>query len=209
MFLYEDMSPIKLNGHGRLGAVVMESLYSDATSELTPDAAKAAVLLFSNRYPALTGSIRMVGGQLAVQPGLDPDAQAYSWLAMQQGSGSTVLDQLKTVTPGSIVLVSVTDLAKNLDGVPTDLPYVVARDKATAGLAMQMADSSGQRFRVLPSSAYSGAALTSTTSSESKTNPLIFPLVGGGIGFLVAGPVGALVGAGAGLVINYVQSKPA
>jgi len=201
MFVYEA---IQYQAAGQLGQVTAMSLH-DASNVLTPDAAKTTVLLLSSRFASSpTASGRIINGQPALQPSLDPAADFYTYVASMQGGGMTALDQLKTRQSGWVILVDADKLAAIVNGSTDDLPYAIAKDDATAQTLIKAAAGGGQMLAIVPASSISPAA--GAGGEKAQQFSLVTPLIGAGIGFLVGGPGGALVGAGVGAGVEYYRT---
>lgn len=201
MFVYESLQYSAAVG---VGAVTAMSLH-DASNVLTPDAAKATTLLLSSRYASSpTASGRIINGQPALQPSLDPAADFYTYVASMSGTGMTALDQLKTRQSGWVILVDADKLASIVNGSTEDLPYAIAKDDATAQTLIKAAAANGQMLAIVPSSAIAPAAGAGGQATEKFS--VVTPLIGAGVGFLVAGPTGALVGAGIGAGVEYYRT---
>jgi hypothetical protein len=202
MFVYEAIQ--YQSADFGVGQLKQTDIINATTGELTPDAAKAAVLWFMNASPQFTGSMRVVNGQWVNEPAMDPAADAYSYLASGQPGAGTVLQQIQTRTAGWIVLVDAAGLANKIEGAPVDLAYVFAKDVNTAKSLIAATNQGGQSFAILPDSA---VGATASAGGEKKAEfSIVTPLVGAGIGFLVGGPGGALVGAGIGAGVEYVRT---
>ena len=200
MFVHELTQYSAAVGVGQVTAASIK----DANSVLTPEAAKAAVLSFMNYSPQFTGSMRIVNGQWTNEPAMDPAADAFSYLSSNQPGAGTVLQQIQTRTPGWVVLVDATGLANKLSGAPVNLAYVFAKDAATAKSLIAATSQAGQDLAILPDSAVP-AGTGAATEKKNEFN-VVTPLIGAGVGFLVAGPTGALVGAGIGAGVEYYRT---
>lgn len=210
MFVYEGLQYQAAEvgvGQGPIqpGSLKQADLVDPTTLELTPAGQKAAVLWFMNASPQFTGSIRSQNGQWVNEPAMDPEADAFSWLASSQPGAGTVLEQIKTKASGWVVLVDAVTLAHKLEGAPLDLAYVVVRNTEMAKSLIASADKGGQVLGILPDSAFAGA-ITGPSAEKKAEFSIVTPLVGAGIGFLVAGPTGALVGAGVGAGVEYYRT---
>lgn len=190
----------------QLGAVDLSITQSpDGVPLLSADASNALALLLSARYPVQTGSGRIVNGQAVAEPALDPTADYQTLVASQTNPGgataaSTVLDQVNGLPAGYVALFDVNAVQQNLSGTPTDIPYAIAKPSAAKvlGPSAQLAAMQGGTM---------GAGGGAGGAAKSGLSMLVLPLVGAGIGLLVAGPVGALVGGGAGAVVEYLREQ--
>lgn len=201
MFVYESLQYGAAVGVGQVTAASIK----DASNVLTPEAAKATTLLLSSRYASSpTASGRIINGQPALQPSLDPAADFYTYVASMAGTGMTALDQLKTRQSGWVVLADADKLAAIMSGSTEDLPYAIAKDDATAQALIKGAAAGGQSLVIVPASAIGSTAMASTDKSQQFS--LVTPLIGAGIGFLVGGPPGALIGAGVGAGVEYYRT---
>lgn len=179
-----------------VGAVDTSTLVKSAGGipTLNPTASQAVQLLLAGRYAQMTGSGVIANGVAVNEPGLDPAADYQTLVAAQQGSGMTVLDQLKTLPAGAVALFDFGAVVSNLNGTPEDIPYAIAKNAQVAKtLAPQ-----GQLV------ALSGGAAGAEETKKGNT-PLWGGLAVGGVVFLSSGnPLAAGV---AGLATGLVLSK--
>ncbi len=201
MFLYED---IRVNGFGSVGLISPTiGKLVNGTQVLGDDVSANIMMFLENRYAIVNPNDSAPTDQAASYLAVTPEK--FVGFGYQVEAVPNAAQQLRALAAGRVVLANLDDVSTILQAQPLasgDFRFLVVDSSLVGKLA-----ATGQESAVLNTGAKPAAATTAST--EPKTNPLILPLVGGGIGFLVAGPVGALVGAGAGLALNYVQSKPA
>jgi hypothetical protein len=204
MFLYED---IRVNGHGSIGVISPTiGKLVNGTQVLGDDVSSSVMSFLANRYPIVDPNAAPPTDQAAAY--LAVTAEKFVGFGYKVEGTPTIAQQLKTLAPGRVALANLDDVQAVL-GAPGGSPSGVAN---TDDFRLLIVDSgsvskyatTGGNYAVLNTGA--GAIAATTPSTESKTNPVVLPLVGAGVGFLVGGPVGALVGAGVGLGLNYLQS---
>lgn len=190
LYLYDDYRISGLGASPKISEVV------GGQQCLTTDASKLIQALLSNKKATLSGSMSAATG-FALQPGYDPNADAYAslyYVAKEAPANATSTDLSKA----QHVLVDLEAAQKNVEGTPTDIAVVVAKN---ATVAKALSGPGASLALLKPISALSG------TEEKSGIKPaaILGALVGGGVGFVMGGPVGAVIGAiGTGVLVQQV-----
>lgn len=191
MFVYDALDHQRERGNdGVLGQALPE------------ESAKLLLQLFMNRYPQLTSS--WYAKTASTAPAFDPNADLWSYIASSTGSGQTVYEQYQSMPDKSLFLVDKASAQAAIQGQPVNVVYAIAKNQA---IAQVVAGPTSSLAQLTPSGAAGGAPSKPTPKKE--LSPVVIPLIGAGIGLVVAGPVGAAVGAGIGIGVEIIREQQA
>ena len=190
-----------------LGAALSTEVVA-SVQKFTGASAKAIEEATKKLHPVITGSGRLPTAEVptgSIAPGWDEEADYWSYegqprsILEAQGlqvPDQTVYDQIKG---GGTVLINKQSAEAVLAGQPVSLIYLIG--KPEANIAVYLAPPTG-KYAVLTS----GSA-SSYKKKKTDYTPLLIAAAGGAGGALVAGPIGAVVGAVAGWYVGGGASQ--